>query len=59
MALQAQQYPGLRAQYRTSKGLRFEAAIEPRYLLQPPSLTLQRVSPVSSFGAFIIREWRF
>jgi hypothetical protein len=59
MALQAQQYPGLRAQYRTPKGLRFEAAIEPRYLLQPPSLALQRVSPTTSFGAFIIREWRF
>jgi translocation and assembly module TamB len=58
-ALQLQQYPGLRAQYRTPKGLRFETAIEPRYLLQPPSLALQRVSPVTSFGAFIIREWRF
>lgn len=59
MALQAQQYPGLRAQYRTPKGWRFETAIEPRYLLQPPSLAIQRIAPVTSFGAFIIREWRF
>jgi translocation and assembly module TamB len=58
-ALQLQQYPGLRAQYRTPKGMRFETAIEPRYLLQPPSLALQRVSPVTSFGLFITREWRF
>lgn len=59
MALQAQQYPGIRAQYRTPRGWRFESSIEPRYLLQPPSLALQRVAPVTSFGAFVIREWRF
>jgi translocation and assembly module TamB len=58
-ALQLQQYPGLRLQYRTPKGWRYETAIEPRYLLQPPSLALQKISPVTSFGAFIIREWRF
>lgn len=59
MALQAQQYPGLRAEYRTPKGWRYEASVEPRYLLQPPSLTLQPVRPVTAFGAFLIREWRF
>jgi hypothetical protein len=59
MALQAQQYPGMRAQYRTPKGWRFEGSVEPRYLLQPPSLALQEVRPVTAFGAFIIREWRF
>lgn len=59
LALQAQQYPGMRAQYRTPKGWRYEGSIEPRYLLQPPSLTLQPVRPVTSFGAFVIREWRF
>jgi translocation and assembly module TamB len=59
LAVQAQQYPGLRAQYRTPKGWRFETAIEPRYLLQPPSLTIQPIPAVTSFGAFIIREWRF
>jgi translocation and assembly module TamB len=59
MALQAQQYPGVRAEYRTPRGWRFEGAVEPRYLLQPPSLAMQKISPVTSFGAFIIREWRF
>jgi autotransporter translocation and assembly factor TamB len=59
MALQAQKYPGIRAQYRTPKGWRYEGTIEPRYLLRPPSLKLQRVDPVTSFGFFIIREWRF
>jgi hypothetical protein len=51
--------PGLRAQYRTPKGWRYEAAIEPRYTLQPPSLTFQPINPKMTFGAFIIREWRF
>ena len=59
VALQAQRYPGLRAQYRTPKGWRYEAAVEPRYLPRPPSLTVQPVPAVTSFGAFIIREWRF
>jgi translocation and assembly module TamB len=59
MALQAQQYPGVRAEYRTPKGWRYEASMEPRYLLQPPSLAIQPISPVTSFGMFIIREWRF
>jgi translocation and assembly module TamB len=59
VALQAQRYPGLRAQYRTPKGWRYEAAVEPRYLTVPPSLAIQQVPAVTSFGAFIIREWRF
>lgn len=58
-ALQLQKYPGFRAAYRGSRGMRYEFAVEPRYLLQPPSLALQRISPVTSFGAFVIREWRF
>jgi len=59
MALQAQQYPGVRAQYRTPKGWRYEGTIEPRYLLQPPSLDIQPIKPATSIGLFIIREWRF
>lgn len=58
-ALQLQKYPGLRAAYRGSRGMRYEFAVEPRYLLQPPSFALQRISPTTSFGAFLIREWRF
>jgi translocation and assembly module TamB len=62
LALQTQlqvQTPGMRAEYRTSKGWRYEASVEPRYLLQPPSLTFQPIHPLTTFGAFVIREWRF
>jgi hypothetical protein len=59
MALQAQKYPGIRAQYRTPKGWRFEGTIEPRFLLAPPSLAIQPIPAVTSFGLFIVREWRF
>ena len=58
-ALQLQKHPGLRAEYRAPNGWRFEAAIEPRFILQPPSLGEQRIPTVTSFGAFMIREWRF
>ena len=58
-ALQIQKYPGMRAAYRTPKGWRYEMAVEPRYLLRAPSLSLQQITPTSSFGAFVIREWRF
>jgi autotransporter translocation and assembly factor TamB len=57
--LQLKSWPGMRAQYRTPAGWRYEAAIETRYLLQPPSLAFQPIPGVTSFGAFIIREWRF
>lgn len=59
MALQAQKYPGIRAQYRTPKGWRFEGTVEPRFILMPPSLAIQPIPAVTSFGFFVIREWRF
>jgi translocation and assembly module TamB len=63
MAVQTQLYlntwPGIRAQYRTSKGWRYEASVETRYQLQPPSLLIQPIPARTSVGAFIIREWRF
>jgi len=59
MALQAQQYPGVRAEYRAPKGWKYSASVEPRYLLQPPSLAIQPIRPVTAFGAFLVREWRF
>jgi translocation and assembly module TamB len=63
MALQTQldlqQWPGMRAEYRTPAGWRFEASVDTRYLLQPPSLAVQPIPGLTSFGAFIIREWRF
>ncbi|HEU4995636.1 MAG TPA: translocation/assembly module TamB domain-containing protein [Gemmatimonadaceae bacterium] len=52
-------WPGIRAQYRTPKGFRFEAAVETRYRLRPPTLDQQPIPGISSFGAFIIKEWRF
>ena len=58
-ALQLQKHPGMRAAYRGPRGMRYEFAVEPRFLLQPPSFAQQRISPVTSFGAFVIREWRF
>src|SRR4051812_41317501 len=58
-AVQAQQYPGAMLQYRWGQGWQVQTSIEPRYLLQPPRLALQPVAPVSSFGAFLIREWRW
>ena len=29
------------------------------HLLQPPSLAIQPIRPVTSFGAYVVREWRF
>jgi translocation and assembly module TamB len=52
-------WPGFRAQYRTPKGFRFEGAIETRYRLRPPTLATQPIPGTTSFGAFLIREWRF
>ena len=59
VAFQIQQRPGMFAQYRTPKGWRYEASIEPRYLLEPPTLAIQKVRTKTTYGAFIIREWRF
>ncbi len=44
---------------RTSKGLRFEATLSPRYIPDAPTLAGQKYGGTSQFGAFIIREWRF
>ena len=59
MGIQAQKYPGLSAQYRSPKGWRYEASVEPRFLLQPPTLGAQDIMAKTSLGAYIIREWRF
>ncbi|MGH7679395.1 MAG: translocation/assembly module TamB domain-containing protein [Gemmatimonadaceae bacterium] len=57
--LDLQQWPGMRAQYRTPSGWRYEVNVETRYLLRPPSLAVQPIPGQTSVGAFIIREWRF
>jgi translocation and assembly module TamB len=51
--------PGIRMQHRTGHGWRFEPFIEPRFLAQEPSLSVQRPIGTSAFGMTIIREWRF
>jgi translocation and assembly module TamB len=51
--------PGLSLQYRTPRGWRAEAALQPRYLLRPPTLDRQDVPAISVLGLFLIKEWRF
>jgi translocation and assembly module TamB len=51
---------GLRVQRRIGEGLRVETSVGPRYLAREPSLGEQGpVSPRTSFGMYLIREWRF
>ena len=52
--------PGVRVEYRMSRGYRLEASLEPRFLIRQPTLsTLQDPKPTSVLGAFLIREWKF
>ena len=51
--------PGARVQYRASEGWRYEASAESRYVLKPPTLSDQSFLARRSFGAFVIREWKF
>jgi hypothetical protein len=51
--------PGARIEYRTNRGWRYSAFLQPRVILGTPTLAEQKSSPVVSGGAFIIREWRF
>jgi translocation and assembly module TamB len=51
--------PGLRLEYRTSKGWMYTAYTQPQVLLQPPTLEIQPWIRRQSFGALVIRQWRF
>jgi translocation and assembly module TamB len=51
--------PGLALVHRTNKGYRLETSYTPYYFQQSPTLSAQSASGGGSFGAFIIREWRF
>jgi len=53
--------PGASIEHRTVDGWRFNASVEPRILLLPPTLSLtgQPLRSTRSYGGFIIREWRF
>ncbi|MEP6904991.1 MAG: translocation/assembly module TamB domain-containing protein, partial [Gemmatimonadales bacterium] len=58
---QALKRPGIYLQHRFGglKGYRLETSVEPRFLLNTPSLALQTPTTTSVFGLFLIREWRF
>ena len=51
--------PGARVEYRTSKGWRYNAFLQPRVQLETPTLVEQPSRPYLAGGVFIIREWRF
>jgi translocation and assembly module TamB len=55
----ADNLPGARIEHRTTDGWRFAAQIQPTLILKEPSLRQQNVSPTTSWGGFVIREWRF
>ncbi len=56
----ARALPGVVIEHRMKKGLRIEAAVEPRFLLREPSLALtQAPNSTNVFGAFLILERRF
>lgn len=51
---------GIRVERRFGRGLRVETSFAPRYFLAEPTLGTQPTqSPTTSFGAFLIKEWRF
>jgi len=52
-------YPGLRLEYRASKGWLYTAYTQPQALLDPPTLESQGARAAQAFGALIIRQWRF
>jgi translocation and assembly module TamB len=51
--------PGVRYEYRFGGGWRYEATIEPRFIITDPTLGPQSPSTTNVFGLFAIREWRF
>jgi translocation and assembly module TamB len=51
--------PGAVVQKRVATGLTLEAAYQPIFLLQVPTLTTNTVNPTKVFGLFVIKDWRF
>jgi len=53
--------PGVRLEHRVRGGWRIETSLEPQLRLRNPTLEVDdtNVSPISVFGLFFIREWRF
>ncbi|HKO16710.1 MAG TPA: translocation/assembly module TamB domain-containing protein, partial [Gemmatimonadaceae bacterium] len=50
---------GGRIEYRTPSGFTYSAYTQPRILLLPPRLDAQPNITKSSFGALILRQWKF
>ena len=53
------QRPGLRLEYRTPAGFRYDLSFEPRVILLDPTLSGQPWRATQQVGAFVIHEWRF
>ena len=53
--------PGFRVQYRFARttGLSLEAVSQPRFFLLPPTLGGFSPSNFTSYGIFLVRQWRF
>jgi autotransporter translocation and assembly factor TamB len=52
--------PGFIVQRRLSKGYRIEASVDSRYIVNPPTLSTNvPIRSEATFGAFLIREWKF
>jgi len=52
--------PGFVVQRRLKKGYRIEASVDSRYLLSQPTLATDvQARSAATFGAFLIREWKF
>jgi len=52
--------PGFVVQRRLSKGYRIEASVDSRYIVNQPTLSTNvPIRSEATFGAFLIREWKF
>jgi len=51
--------PGAAVEHRTGDGWLLRASVEPRILLSEPTLNTQPYRTVTSYGGFVLREWRF
>jgi len=60
VTVQTQSYQiGGAIEHRTADGWRFTASIEPRIILNEPTLTTQPYRTVRAYGGLVLKEWRF
>ncbi len=50
---------GVSVQRRTTRGLQYIATFEPRFILQPSTLSTQEAKQKGVLGLFLAKEWRF